>query len=118
MERGIDELSRVLGGIEKELATVGKTLAEDRVAAASYRTDIRREIGNIQDSVQGAISAIEGCKAGLDEMRPKVLALEHTQLRGEGAAKAVHIVVKIFYSLLALAAGLAGGYFGGHIASR
>jgi hypothetical protein len=94
-ERGIDELSRVLGGIENQLKTVTTTLAEDRIASAQYRTDIRREVGSIKD---------------------KVVALERIKDQGEGAAKLVGLAGKIVYSILAILAGLAGGYFGGHIA--
>lgn len=114
-ERGIDELSRVLGGIENQLQTVTKTLSEDRVASAQYRTDIRREVADIKDSVQQARMMIETCKSGLEEMRPKVMAMEQTQLRGEGATKLAQFVAKAIYYLMALLAGLAGGYFGSHL---
>lgn len=115
-ERGIDELSRVLGGIENQLKTVVTTQSEDRLASAQYRTDIRREVASIKDSVQGALALIETCKAGLEEMKPKVADLMKNKLQEEGANKLAQLIAKVIYALLALLAGLAGGYFGGHIA--
>lgn len=49
--RDIDELSRFLGGIEQQLKSVVSTQAEDRVASAQYRTDIRKEIGDVKAKV-------------------------------------------------------------------
>lgn len=115
VERGIDELSRVLGGIEKELQTVARTLAEDRIAAASYRTDIRRELATVKDSVQSINIDTRGCKVDIADMKPKVLALEITGIKAAGAWDFGSMIIKIFYLIVALCTGLLGSYFGNHM---
>lgn len=91
---GIDELSRVLGGIEAGLATVNKTLAEDRLASASYRTDVRREFTNLSD---------------------RLGSLESKNVREEGAWTLGKTIMSALYWIAALLAGFAGGYFSNHI---
>lgn len=87
---GIDELSRVLGGIERGLDTVITTLADDRKSSAQYRTDVRGEFAKIVD---------------------RLAALETKDQRTQGAWDLGKILVGIFYGALALLAGFAGGYF-------
>lgn len=114
-ERGIDELSRVLGGIEAGLATVIKTLADDRIASASYRTDIRREFANLSESVQGVTNDTRTCKSELADMKPKLSALEIKNIKRETAFRLGSAVINVLYLIAALLAGLAGGYFGHQI---
>lgn len=114
-ERGIDELSRALGGIEKELQTVARTLAEDRLSSASYRTDIRRELASVKDSVQNISMDTRECKTDIVDMKPKVLALEIRGMKASGAWDLGNTIVKVFYLIVALCAGLFGSYFGNHI---
>ncbi len=111
----IDELSRVLGGIEKELQTVARTLADDRISAASYRTDIRREIAAVKDSVQNINGDTRECKTDIADMKPKVLALEIRNIKATGAWDLGSVIAKIFYLFIALGAGLFGSYFGNHM---
>lgn len=111
----IDDLSRVLGGIEKELQTVTRTLADDRIAAASYRTDIRRELASVKDSVQSINMDTSTCKTDIIDMKPKVLALEIRGMRASGAWDLGNVIAKVFYLIIALCAGLFGNYFGNHI---
>jgi hypothetical protein len=113
--REIDELSRVLGGIEKELQTVTRTLADDRISAASYRTDIRRELAAVKDSVQNINADTRECKTDIADMKPKVLALEVKSIKAAGAWDVGSVIAKILYLLAAMCAGLFGSYFGNHI---
>lgn len=112
---GIDELSRVLGGIEKELLTVSRTLAEDRLSSAQYRTDIRREFTSLKDSVQNINADTRECKSDIASMKPKVLALETKDIKASGAWGLGQTIARIFYLAAALFAGLLGGYFGNHL---
>lgn len=111
----IDDLSRVLGGIEKELQTVARTLADDRIAAASYRTDIRRELASVKDSVQSINGDTRICKMDIIDIKPKVLALEISSMKASGAWDLGSTIVRVFYLIVALCAGLFGSYFGNHI---
>lgn len=81
-----NELWRTLGGIEKSLETVISTLAEDRVAAASYRTDVRKELGAVKDSVGTLTSDLKSCKSDIAEMKPEVESQKQRMLMSKGAA--------------------------------
>ncbi len=111
----IDELSRVLGGIEKELQTVARTLADDRLTAASYRTDIRREIAAVKESVQNINGDTRECKSDIADMKPKVLALEIRNIKATGAWDLGNVIARILYLLVAICAGLFGSYFANHV---
>lgn len=114
-ERGsIDELSRVLGGIEAGLATVNRTLAENRIADATYRTDIRKEITAIRDNVQDVSADLQTCKSDITDMKPKLLALETKDLKEQGAWGLGRAIIYVLYLMAAILAGFAGGYFGHH----
>lgn len=81
-----NELWRTLGGIEKSLEAVLSTLAEDRVAAASYRTDVRKELGAVKDSVGTLAADLRICKSDIAEIKPKVESQEKRMLMSKGMA--------------------------------
>ncbi len=87
MTPGLDPLSRVLGGIETQLESVIKTLAEDRMAAATYRTDIRREIKETHEDVLTVRQDVNAVTAHVNEMRPTVAALVAVRQMSVGAQR-------------------------------
>lgn len=108
---GIDEMSLALGarlgGIEKSLEIIVRTLSEDRVAAANYRTDIRAELKAVNAEVAGAKTEIQDAKADirsatetLTELRPKVLLLEQKAAMVTGASKLAEFIWRTFYGLV------------------
>lgn len=103
----LDELSRVLGGIEKSLGIVMQTQAEDRMAAASYRTDIRKDLAGTRDDVSSLKGDIRTAKQDIAEMKPKVVSLEQRQLMSAGAATLAIWLGRVAYAVSAILGGLA-----------
>lgn len=102
----IHPLSRVLGSIEADLKTVLRTQAEDRMADAQYKTDVRKELADVHDEIQSvsidvksAASAAALAHAGLQELKPKLEALQNSYLMGKGAARLATVLTKIGYGL-------------------
>jgi hypothetical protein len=78
----IDPLSQMLGEISAKLDMVTKTQAEDRVASATYRTEIRREVALVKDDVRTVKDSVTDLKNRVNnatdemaEMRPEVKGL-------------------------------------------
>jgi hypothetical protein len=68
----MDDLSRTLGAIEAKLDMVTKTLAEDRVASAQYRTDMRRDLTELRDSVGDLKNRVNNNADELAELHPVI----------------------------------------------
>ena len=84
-EKSNDELWRSLGGIEKSQELILRTLSENRVADATYRTDIRKELGGLRDDVQEVRSDVRSVTETVTELRPKVITQEESRLMDRGA---------------------------------
>jgi hypothetical protein len=93
-EKGaLDETSvaigRLLGGIE----TLTRAMSEDRLAAAQYRTDMRREMKEQSATLHELVGDLKGFKTDMANMRSdlgetkKVVAEQRdARLRAQGAA--------------------------------
>lgn len=106
-EKSNDELWRSLGGIEKSQELILRTLSENRVADATYRTDIRAEMGGLRGDVRDVQSDVRSVTETVTEMRPKVVTLEERRLMERGAnrlwgtaASVAHVFSVMFGGLL------------------
>lgn len=117
---GIDQMSLALGGrlggIEKSLEIVLKTLSEDRISSATYRTDIRGEFSKLKDQVQDTQDQIHDSKADirsatetLTELRPKVHTLEQAAAIHQGIGRFKEAVWRAIYGLFGGAVAVAIG---------
>lgn len=99
----MDELSRTLGGIEKQLELILKTQSEDRAASATYRTEIRREIAGVREDVGEVKGDVKVLAKDVDAMKPVVGDYQKRSNQADGAAK----LTKILWGILT-ALGLGG----------
>jgi hypothetical protein len=81
-------IGRLLGGIE----TLTRAMSEDRVAAAQYRTDMRREMKEQSGMLHEVVGELKSFKREMEDMRTDVEATkkdvaEHrdARLRAQGA---------------------------------
>lgn len=65
-------LSHTLGRIEQALETITKTMSEDRLASAQYRTDMRRDLLSVRDMVHDLRNKVEHNSEDILEIRPDV----------------------------------------------
>jgi hypothetical protein len=82
-----DRLWFFLGGVQKSLQSIERTLAEDRLAAAQYRTDIRKEIKNVSDQTLTVHGELRLTAIAVDDIRPKVEELWQHRQRSVGAGR-------------------------------
>lgn len=75
-ESDIHEVSYELGMLKQGLETILKTLSEDRVASAQYRTDIRRQLTDHSEKMGKIEAGLNGAVANIDKIVPKVERLE------------------------------------------
>jgi hypothetical protein len=92
----MDDLSRTLGAIEAKLDMVAKTQAEDRVASAQYRTDMRRDLSDVRDSVGDLKNRVNNNADELAEMRPEVEDYRKHKHQIEGASKLTKFLWAVF----------------------
>jgi hypothetical protein len=113
----MDDLSRTLGAIEAKLDMVAKTQAEDRVASAQYRTDMRRDLTEVRDSVGDLKNRVNNTTDEVADVRDIVdkrisdvdkridgIAADTNdyrswKLRAEGAGKVTKILWAIFSAI-------------------
>lgn len=88
------DVSYELGGINKQLEAITKTLSEDRMSSAQYRTDIRSEIGKQRDAINIVGSDLAIAKRDIADMKPKVESLDQRALMSKGAANFAIILGK------------------------
>jgi hypothetical protein len=81
----VDPLSHTLGRIEQALETITKTLSEDRMASASYRTEMRRDLTAVRDMVHDLKNRVNNTADEVAEMRPDVDDYRMTKAQGIGA---------------------------------
>lgn len=68
----IDELSLLLGEIKAKVDLVTRTQAEDRQAAASWRTDVRKEMAGIRSDIGDMKGTVTTATKDLEEIKPIV----------------------------------------------
>lgn len=97
-EHGPD-VSYELGGIKNALDTITRTLSENRLADAQYRTGIRAEMKVQSDAINAVGNDLVLAKKDISDMMPKVNSLDQRALMSKGAAnlaivlgKAAHII--------------------------
>lgn len=112
-DREIDQLSRVLGGIENELKSISRTQSEDRIAAATYRTEIRAEVKEIHDDFETVQADVQGVQADvriasekIAEIVPAVRGLQESALLSKGAVNLAVILGKIAHIVSAMIGGV------------
>lgn len=91
----LDPLSQLLGAIDAKLGMVLKTQSEDREASAKYRTDMRRELGEVKDSVKDLKNRVDNTADDLAELRPDVEDYRLMKAQGTGiwnAAKTLWVI--------------------------
>lgn len=93
------DVSFELGGIKSSLDTITRTLSENRLADAQYRTGIREEMGKQRDAIGAVATDMTIAKNAIADMKPKVESLDQRALMTKGAAnlaivlgKAAHII--------------------------
>src|SRR3979490_1062212 len=85
-DRPSHDVSYALGGIQNALDTITKTLSEDRMASAQYRTDVRKEMAEQRDAINEVGTDLTVAKNAIADMKPKVDSLEQRALMSKGAA--------------------------------
>jgi hypothetical protein len=90
--RPLDPLSQMLGEMNAKLDMVAKTQAEDRVASAQYRTDMRRDLGEVRDLTSDLKNRVNNTADELAELRPDVEDYRKHKHQIEGASKLTKIV--------------------------
>lgn len=106
------DVSYELGGINKQLEAITRTLSENRLADATYRTGIREEMGKQRDAISGVGSDlaiakrdIADTKQDIAEIKPKLKSLEDRALMSKGAANFAIVLGKFAHFI---SAGLGG----------
>lgn len=100
-----NQLWRTLGGIEKSLEAITKTLSEDRVASASYRTEIREEIKKNREETLNLNGAVKLVTDAVAEIKPQVSALWDARQQSTGAQR----LARYLGHILTVLFGAAGG---------
>jgi hypothetical protein len=110
-DRPVD-VSYELGGIKQALETITRTLSENRMADAQYRTGIREEmtkqrdaIGHVGSDLAIAKKDIADTKEDISGIRPKLQSLEDRALMSKGAANFAILLGKFAH---VVSAGIGG----------
>ncbi len=99
MNPSIDPLSQLLGEISAKLDTVTKTQGEDRVASATYRTDVRSELTKLTAGVTDLKNRIDNTVDEVAELRPDVEDYRRRRDQAEGASKLTKVLWAVFTAL-------------------
>lgn len=83
-EHGPD-VSYELGGIKSSLDTIMRTLSDNRLADAQYRTGIRAEMKVQSDAINAVGSDLALAKKDISDMKPKVENLDERAKMSKGA---------------------------------
>lgn len=97
-----------LGGIKNSLETIHKTLSEDRVADAQYRTDTRREMKHIDEKLDSHEVKLTTLQNKVDSMYPKVESLDQKAAMSTGAMWIVGIMGKMAHVVTGGIGAIAG----------
>lgn len=101
-----NDVSYELGGIKQSLETITRTLSENRLADAQYRTGVRENMEKQRDSLTAVANDMALAKKDIADMKPTVESLEQRALMSAGAAKLAVILGKFAHVVsAALGAG-------------
>lgn len=107
MTVGAPDVSYELGGINKQLETITRTLSENRLADAQYRTGIREEMGKQRDAIGAVATDMTIAKNAIADMKPKVESLDQRAAMSKGAANLAIVLGKFAHVIsAAIGAGL------------
>lgn len=95
------DVSYELGGIKQALDTITRTLSENRLADAQYRTGIREEMGKQREAISSVGNDLTIAKRDISDMKPKVESLDQRALMSKGAANFAIIVGKFAHVISA-----------------
>lgn len=106
------DVSYELGGINKQLEAITRTLSENRTADAQYRTGVRQEMKEQRDAIGGVGNDlalvkrdVADTKKSIAEIEPKVDSLEARALMSKGAANLAIILGKAAHFISAAIGG-------------
>lgn len=100
------DVSYELGGINKQLEAITRTLSEDRTASAQYRTDIRKELAAQTDSINVVRTDITLAKQDIADMKPKVKSLDERAMMSKGAQNFAILLSKFAHVVSAAIGGV------------
>lgn len=106
----IDPLSETLGEIKAQLKMVLQVQAEDRVASATYRTDMRRDLSEVKSDVQDVKNRADNnadeiahlrtdVEKKLGELRTETDDYRMRKFQAEGAGKLTKVLWAIFSAI-------------------
>lgn len=99
------DVSYELGGIKQALETITRTLSENRLADAQYRTDVRKEMTIQHDAIAAVAGDMAMAKKDIADLMPTVESLEQRALMSKGAANFAIILGKFAHII---SAGIGG----------
>lgn len=100
------DVSYQLGSIQNALDTITKTLSEDRMASAQYRTEIRREMKDTRDAIDAVRTDLTLAKNDISTMKPTVDSLEQRAMMSKGAANLAIALGKFAHVMSAAVGGI------------
>ena len=95
----------VLGRIEGQLDNILKTLSENRMADATYRTEVRKQLGEGSERMQHIESQLALVTSDMGEIKPKVAVLEERMHMSNGAARLAVVLGKVGHIISAAIGG-------------
>lgn len=101
----VDPLSHTLGRIEQALDTITKTLGEDRMASASYRTQMRGDLTAVRDMVHDLKNRVNNTADEVAEIRPDILDYRLMKAQGTGIVNAAKVLWIVLIALGATGIG-------------
>lgn len=102
----VDPLSHTLGRVEQALDTITKTLSEDRMAAAAFRTEIRREVSEVKDIVREMNGQVKSTVKEVAQIKPVVDDYRQRRDRGLGMADLTRTVWTVLIGVASLMVGV------------
>ena len=105
-ERNDRQLWLLLGGIQEALETIKGTLGEDRITAAQYRTDMRKELETIKNGNGDMKADMRIAKEDISAMKPKIDVLEQQRHTSAGVAQLASWIWWGIYALLPVIGGI------------
>lgn len=99
------DVSYALGAIQNALDTITRTLSENRLADAQYRTAVREEMTTQHDAINAVATDLSLAKRDITEMKPKVDSLDQRATMSKGAANFAIILGKFAH---VISAGIGG----------
>lgn len=105
---GLSELSVTIGKLLAGVETLTKTASEDRVSAAQYRTDMRREMREQSGSLHDLKGEMSTMRTDVDAMQIDVADYRSNRDQAKGAAR-LGKVLWIILVAIATGAGACAG---------